>query len=101
MAVTLPLLSCLGEAKRSPHIPLTLQGNDGSPFCVQQATQWITFTALGMGFLSWPLSSRIVWLEVTFQLVPVDPDPTLPPNPSPMAHVSPVLTPILTATTQL
>lgn len=41
ITVTLLLLPCLGEAKRSPHSPVTLQGNDGFPHCVLQATQWI------------------------------------------------------------
>lgn len=100
--VTLPLLPCLGEAKRSPRGPWTLQGNGGSPLCMQQVTQRIPLTAQGMGFLSRPLNPRTVWLEVTFQWVPAVPDPILPyPDPSPMAHVTPVLASIFTAATQL
>lgn len=81
MAVTLPLLSCLGEAKRSPHSPLALQGNDGLPLCA--ASHSVDHTAQGMGFLFWPPSSCTIWLEVPSQLVPADPEPAISPNPSP------------------
>lgn len=99
MAVTLPLLSCLGEAKRSPHSPLALQGNDGLPLCVQRATQWIT-QPRGWGFCSGPqahaqfgLKSLPSW---SLQIL----SPPYLPTPPPMVHMSPVLASILTAATQ-
>lgn len=79
---------CLGEATKCPHTP--------GPFREMMAPLSMCSKPLGgshsqpRGAASVPTpNSPTVWLEVTFQLVPVDPDPLSPPRPSPTAHVSP------------
>lgn len=84
ITVTLPILPCLGEAKRSPYSPLTLQGNDGFPFCVPQATQWIPHSQpRGWGFCPGPqahaLSSGSQQILTPFYL-PTPPHVTCVPS---------------------
>lgn len=72
IAVTLLLLSSLGEAKKSPRTPLTLQGHDGFPLCAQYSVDHTHSPGDGVSVPA--PQAHALWLEVTLQLGPADPD---------------------------